>query len=93
MKVNYTSRKRQAPIAAGASIEPGTFTWGSARTLIDLSGEYNLSRHWALFANLNNLNDAPSDFEVAGPSTPEHAQFRQRERFGSLWTVGVKGTF
>jgi hypothetical protein len=33
------------------------------------------------------------DIERAGPSTPAHAQFRQREDFGSLWTFGVKGTF
>jgi hypothetical protein len=42
---------------------------------------------------LRNVNDATEDIERAGPSTPAHAQFRQREDFGSLWTFGVKGTF
>lgn len=93
LKWNYTSRNRQAPVATGSSIEPGTFAWGAARTLIDVNGEYRISERWAVFANLNNITDAPADLEIAGPSTPEAAQFRQRQRFGSLWTFGLKGNF
>ena len=33
------------------------------------------------------------DFEIAGPSTPLHAQFSQRVDYGSLWVFGVKGSF
>ena len=44
-------------------------------------------------AYFNNVNDTPSDLEIFGPSTPEHAQFRRRLNFGSLWTIGVKATF
>ena len=61
--------------------------------LFDLSGEYQLRRNVTLFANLSNLTDAPVDVEIHGPTTPEHAQFRQRQTFGSLWTLGVKGSF
>jgi hypothetical protein len=43
------------------------------RLLFDLSGEFNLRRNMALFANLNNLTDEPVDVEIAGPSTPNHA--------------------
>lgn len=93
VKWHYESRKRLAPVAAGASIEPGTFSWGAARALLDVSGEYFISKRWALFANLNNLKDSPVDLEISGPSTPEVAQLRQRERFGSLWTFSVKGNF
>jgi hypothetical protein len=42
---------------------------------------------------MRNLNDATEDNERRGPSTPAHAQFLSREDFGSLWTVGLKGTF
>ncbi len=63
------------------------------RLYIDISGEYSLSRRVGLFANLRNINDATEDQEVAGPSTPAQAQFRQRLDFGSLWTFGLKGTF
>jgi iron complex outermembrane receptor protein len=90
---NYRGRQRRAVVANGASIEPGTYNWGSKRLYIDVSGEYSLTRRLALFTNLRNINDATEDTEIHGPSTPAHAQFRSRLDFGSLWTFGLKGTF
>jgi len=90
---NYRGRQRRGIVASGASIEPGTYNWGSKRLYIDVSGEYSLTRRLALFTNLRNLNDATEDTEISGPSTPTHAQFRSRLDFGSLWTFGLKGTF
>jgi TonB-dependent receptor len=90
---NYRSLQRRAAIAAGSSIEPGTYTWWSKRLYLDLNGEYNLTRRFALFASLRNIADAPDDIKVYGPSTPEVARFRTRVEFGSLWSVGLKGTF
>jgi hypothetical protein len=46
-----------------------------------------------VFANLRNIGDAPDDIKVYGPSTPLVARFSQRTEFGSLWMIGVKGTF
>ena len=90
---NYRGRQRRAAVATGASIEPGTYNWGSKRLYIDVSGEYSITRRLALFTNLRNINDATEDTEIHGPSTPAHAQFRSRLDFGSLWTFGVRGTF
>jgi iron complex outermembrane recepter protein len=92
LKWNYNSRKRQGPFA-GRSIEPGTYNWTAERMLMDVIGEVYFHKRWSLFANLNNIADTPSDLEIFGPSTPEYAQFRRRLNFGSLWTIGVKGTF
>ena len=92
-KWNYRGRSRRGLVAAGRSIEPGTYNWGDARLLLDLSGEYFLHKHVTLFFNLNNVGDAPADIEIAGPSTPAHAQLSQRSVYGSLWTFGIKGTF
>ena len=89
---NYLGRQRRG-IVTGRSIEPSTFIWGLKRSYIDLTAEYSLRRNFALFANLRNINDPTDDQETAGPSTPAEAQFRQRQDFGSLWTIGVKGTF
>jgi hypothetical protein len=58
-----------------------------------VQAEYHLRKSVTVFANLRNVNNGTEDNEIAGPSTPSHAQFRQREDFGSLWTVGVKGAF
>ena len=90
---NYRSLQRRAAIAAGNSIEPGTYTWWSKRLYLDLNGEYTLTKRFALFASIRNLADAPDDIKVYGPSTPEVARFRQRIEFGSLWSFGLKGTF
>ena len=89
---NYLGRQRRGPVT-GRSIEPGTFTWGSKRSYIDVTAERTLGRRFALFANLRNVNDPTDDVEIHGPSTPAEAQFRQRAEFGSLWTVGLKGSF
>ncbi len=95
MNWNYKGRQRRGQIASGAntSIEPGTYTWGSKYLFIDVLGEYYFRKRFAVFANLRNIHDTPDDIETVGPSTPAHAQLRQRERFGALWTVGLKGTF
>jgi TonB-dependent receptor len=90
---NYRGRQRRNAIAAGNSIEPGTFLWWSKRLYIDVNAELKLNRHFALYASLRNIGDAPDDIQIIGPSTPEHAQFRQRIEFGSLWVFGIKGTF
>ena len=89
---NYLGRQRRG-IVTGRGIEPGTYTWGSKRSYIDLTGEYSLTRRLSLFANLRNINDPTDDVEIHGPTTPAEAHFRQRAEFGSLWTLGLKGTF
>ena len=78
---------------AGRSIAPNTYNWGTKRLYIDVLGEYYFYKRFAVFANLRNIGDATEDFEIYNPLTPEHAQFRQREDFGALWTFGLKGTF
>ncbi len=90
---NYRSLQRRAAIAAGNSIEPGTFTWWSKRLYLDLNAEYTVWKRFALFASIRNIGDAPDDIKVYGPSTPAVARFRGRIEYGSLWSFGVKGTF
>lgn len=90
---NYRSLQRRAAIAAGGSIEPGTFTWWSKRLYLDLNGEYVLTRRLSLYASLRNVGSAPDDIKVYGPSTPAVARFRSRVDYGSLWAFGLKGTF
>ncbi len=89
---NYRGKQRRNAMT-GASVEPGTYTWWSKRMYLDLNAEYYFYKRFAVYAALRNVLDAPDDVQVFGPSTPEHAQFRQRIQFGSLWTFGVKGTF
>jgi len=94
MNWNYRGRRRGTLVAESPrSIEPGTYTWQSKRLYIDLSGEYTLTKRIGIFASMRNLNDATEDTERRGPNTPDYAQLNSREDFGSLWTIGVKGSF
>ncbi|MDO8540536.1 MAG: TonB-dependent receptor [Opitutaceae bacterium] len=89
---NYRGRQRRAAVN-GTGIEPGTFQWGSKRLYVDVLGEYQFRKGWAVYANLRNVGDATEDIQIFGPSTPAHAQFRQRIDYASLWTFGIRATF
>lgn len=93
MNWNHRSRDRNNEII-GRGIEPGTYNWGAERLYIDLTGEYYFwKKQFAVFAKLRNIRDVGTDTSIFGPNTPEHASLRTRERFGSLWTFGLKARF
>lgn len=89
---NYKGTQRRS-LVTGRGIEANTYQWGAKKLMIDLNGEYAFARHFSLFTNLRNVNDATDDVAIEGPNTPAVAQFRSRSHYGSLWTFGVKGTF
>ena len=94
LRVNCSFRDDQIRnYVTGTSIEPGTYRYTPARNTIDVLGEYTFWKRMAVFANLRNVGDVPNEDSAAGPSTPDVAKLRLRERYGSLWTVGIKGTF
>ncbi|WP_414661738.1 carboxypeptidase regulatory-like domain-containing protein [Horticoccus sp. 23ND18S-11] len=89
---NYRGIQRRAPVAAGRSIEPGTYNYRSKRLYVDISGEYQLTRRFGLFFALRNVGAASEDDKIYGPSTPDYARFFRRQDYGSQWSFGVKGT-
>ena len=89
---NYRGRQRNAPVI-GQGIESGTFNYSAKRLYVDVLGEYYFWKRVGFFVNLRNVTDATEDTEIRGPNTPEHAQFRQRIDYASLWTIGIKGTW
>ena len=94
LRVNWTWRADQVEgIVTGQGIEAGTYNYTPGFTKIDVLGELAIWKRFALFANLRNVTDVPTSATTRGPSTPEHATQRFQERYGSLWTIGVKGTF
>jgi iron complex outermembrane recepter protein len=93
---NYRGHQRRNAIASpgpNTSIEPGTYIWWPKQLYLDINAEYYFYKRFALYAALRNVLDAPDDIQIYGPSTPEHAQFRQRIHYGSLWSFGIKGSF
>ena len=94
VRVNWSYRADQTQgELTGVGIEPGTYNYTPGFTKLDLLGEYAVWKRFALFANLKNIGDIPESGTTVGPSTPAHATLRFQERYGSLWTIGVKGTF
>jgi TonB-dependent receptor len=94
LRVNWTWREDQnLGAVTGTSIEPGTYNYTPGYTKIDVLGEVTVWRRMALFFNLRNLTDVADRGTTVGPTTPTHAMLRYQERYGSLWTIGVKGTF
>ena len=87
---NYRGQKRTSPVT-GSGIEAGSYDYFKKRLFIDVSGEYYLRPALGLFVSVRNLNNAPEDEKIYGPSTPDYARFRAREAYHPLWTVGVKG--
>ncbi len=92
LNVSFRTSQRQG-LVTGTGIEPGTYNYVPSRNTVDALGEYNLNRRLTLFANLRNIGDVPNETVTEGPNTPGYALLRLRERYGSLWTVGLKGTF
>ncbi len=90
---NYRGRSRGDPVAVARGIEPGTFNWTQKLLFLDLQAEVVLRKTLSAFANFRNIGDATNDTEIHGPSTPAHAQFRQRTTYGSLWSFGLRGSF
>ena len=93
MNWNYRGRQREGLGTMGRSIDPRTYNWTAMRYSYDILGEYNISKRLALFATLRNVNDAPLQREIAGPSTPALAYQDQLVEYGALWTFGLKGSF
>jgi iron complex outermembrane recepter protein len=92
VNVSFRDDQRLARIT-GTGIEPETYNYTPARNTVDVLGEYRFWRTLWVFANLRNVGDVPNEGTTIGPSTPELAKLRFRERYGSLWTFGIKGTF
>ncbi|MFM8337391.1 MAG: TonB-dependent receptor domain-containing protein, partial [Opitutaceae bacterium] len=87
---NYRGQKRVGAVT-GNGIEPGSYDYYKKRLFIDVSAEYYLRPALGVFLSIRNLNNAPEDEKIYGPSTPDYARFRAREAYHPLWTVGLKG--
>ncbi len=65
------------------------------RKSLDLDFGYKLNDRTALFVNARNLNDAPhrQGYFMANGAGERKFLLEREERFGTQWTLGVKGKF
>jgi iron complex outermembrane recepter protein len=81
-KVNHTGKKRFAVNANGWDAYDG------ARTMVDLNVNYNLGRNLTLFLNGRNIFNEP-----LWSYTTRQDVWNRWAKFGSLWELGVRGSF
>jgi iron complex outermembrane receptor protein len=75
------------------SFGPDAFNYIEARTTLDLSFAYQLSRRLTLTASVNNLFDEPQVALRYGSQTPAYARQLNTRTFGPILALGLKGSF
>lgn len=89
-KVNYRSESRRAAVAA---LGPDAYEFEGARTTYDINLTYAVSRRLSFFASSSNaFSDNPSA-DRFGSQTPEYAQRFREQRYGALYSLGLRGSF
>jgi iron complex outermembrane recepter protein len=64
-----------------------------ARTQVDASLEYQLTKRYSLFFAGRNLFNAPSEWEVSHPDIPSWATLTNYEDYGAQYSLGARATF
>lgn len=98
LKWNYRGKQMRAADDDGAIgfIGSPPIVWNrlyDARLTTDLNVEFRFNRHLRLFLNGRNIFNEPVDQLRVTAFSPEHAELERREKFGPLWSLGVKGQF
>ncbi len=89
-KWNYRGEQKGAAFLA---MGPDAFNYTAARTTLDLSADYQISKRLSLNTNIRNLFNAYLTTVRYGADTPAYAQPRQYKHFGVYFSAGLKGTF
>jgi len=91
---NYRGRQRNA-LQTGAQYgaTTGFYEYYRDRYNIDLSGEYKISKRFAIFAGVRNLLNEPQVLERYNPDSPAYSKVFRHEEFGINFSAGIKGTF
>lgn len=89
---NYRGKQKVSTLT-GRSIEAGTTRWAPVQHHYDVTTEFAVTKYLSLFAKFRNVTDEVAAFDFYGPSTPQLAKLQQFERYGALWTFGLKGVF
>jgi TonB-dependent receptor len=62
--------------------------WAKERTLVDLSGGYRLTKRVEIMLSVRNVFNAPAE-----QYSNEPGRLQLFDVYGSLWNLGIKGTF
>lgn len=89
-KWNYRGEQKGAAFPA---FGPDAYNYTKARTTLDLSTDYQVSKRLSLNANVRNVFNQYLTTVRYGSSTPAYARARQLREYGVYFSAGIKGTF
>jgi iron complex outermembrane recepter protein len=87
---NYRGLDKRAPLAAYG---PNGYEYIQARTVLDVSGSFQLTKRLSLVASANNIFNLPLRFLRYGDLTPTYARQYAEQEYGIQMAVGLRGSF
>ncbi len=87
---NYRGLDKRAPLAAYG---PNGHEYIEARTVLDLSTAFQLTKRLSLIGSANNIFNEPLRFLRYGDLTPSYARQYAEQEYGIQMAVGLRGSF
>lgn len=87
---NYRGLDKRAPLAAYG---PNGYEYIQARTVLDLSTSYQLTKRLSVIGSANNIFNQPMRFLRYGDLTPAYAKQYAEQEYGIQMAVGLRGSF
>lgn len=96
VRVNVTQQGQQktANLATNSTTPPNSNQYVAFRLIVDASFEYRFHKRLAIYGSARNLFQNPRRTFRSAPTAPSYAQARGNyDIYGTLLTLGIKGTF
>lgn len=87
---NYRGMDKRLPMAAYG---PNGYEYIQARTVLDLSTSFQLTKRLSLIGSANNIFNKPLRFLRYGDLTPTYAKQYAEQEYGIQMAVGLRGSF
>lgn len=93
VNVNDVGQVRTTRIASSASIPENTYFYIAPQKLVDVTLEFRIKKWLTIYSSVRNATNSVKYTRAIAPGTPDFAKTRVTQRFGALYTLGVKGQF
>ncbi len=87
---NYRGLDKRAPLAAYG---PNGYEYIQARTVLDISTSYQLTKRLSVIGSANNIFNKPMRFLRYGDLTPNYAKQYAEQEYGIQMALGLRGSF
>jgi iron complex outermembrane recepter protein len=91
--LNWSDEVTGARVAPSASVPAGTFQYVAPKTTADLSVDFQVFKHFIIYASVRNLTASAKRTMRAAPGTPQFARPVNYQNYGTLVTIGLREEF